>query len=136
MKYKKINSDIFVIRLEKGEEVMANLFSFCCQNNIKAGYLQGIGALEQADLALYDLKTKKYYNQVIAGPLEIANFFATITSEKIHAHIVVSDKDMQAFGGHLNSGIVAATAEIILRKFSGRLDRYKDKGIGLELMYL
>ena len=134
MKSKKINETTYLLRLEKGEEIIKTIWDFCETENIKAGYLQGIGAVSEVELALYDLSAKKYHDMTLTEPLEIVNLFATVTSKKLHPHIVVGNKKMQCFGGHLKKGVVSATCEIILHRFKGEDLRYTDKDIGLELL--
>jgi len=60
--------------------------------------------------------------------------FAVVSAKKIHAHIVVSDREMKAIGGHLKQGVVAATCEVVLHVFDGEIKRYSDEEIGLELL--
>jgi len=134
MKFKKINDLTYLIRLEKGEEIIKTIAEFCQKNDIKAGYLQGIGAIDYLDIAMYNLDKKEYSSKKIAEPLEITSLFGIITAKKIHIHITVGDKNAAVFGGHLQSGIISVTGEIILHKFFGKIDRYKDEKIGLELM--
>ncbi|NQU77474.1 DNA-binding protein [Candidatus Falkowbacteria bacterium] len=134
MKIKKIDEKIYLLRLERGEEVMETMMGFCTDKDIKGGYFQAIGAMSEVELALYELESKKYYDKKIQGPLEIVSLFAVISAKKIHAHIVVSDKEMKAIGGHLKKGIVAATCEVVLHVFDCEIGRYADEEIGLELL--
>jgi predicted DNA-binding protein with PD1-like motif len=53
-----------------------------------------------------------------------------------HYHIAVGDKDGHAWGGHLNAAVISATAELILTLLPGKIDRFKDAEVGLNLWKL
>jgi len=52
MRIKKIDEKTYLLRLEKGEEVMDVMMGFCRDKNIKGGYFQAIGAVGEVELAL------------------------------------------------------------------------------------
>ena len=70
MKYKKIN-DTYIIRLDKGERLLEALREFCAENQISCGYFFGIGSLDEAELAHYIVKSRKYNSEIFRQPLEI-----------------------------------------------------------------
>jgi uncharacterized protein len=137
MKSKKIN-DTFIVRLDKGEKIIESINKFCYENNVKCGYFSGIGALDEAELAHYIVKNKKYTSQLYKQPLEIVNLTGNITTMNneiyIHCHACLSDVNMEAIAGHLKEGRIGATAEIFLVKLDGAIDRKHDESIGLNLM--
>ena len=48
-------------------------------------------------------------------PLEILSINGTVSVERIHLHITVSDENYKVYGGHLMDGsIVNTTAEIVI----------------------
>lgn len=138
MKYKTLSKDKYILRLEKDEEIVNSVLDFCTSSNIKAGYLSGIGAIQNVDLALYELDSKKYSKKHLDGPFEIvklSGFIALLENDiKAHLHIAISDHEMKVFGGHLDSAIVGATCEILIEKFNIELKRYADSEIGLNLL--
>ncbi len=139
MKSKKINETYFV-RLDAGERLLGTLKEFCSENNINCGYFFGIGSLDEAELAHYIVKTKKYTSEKYRQPLEITSLSGNITAMDdevyLHCHITLSDVNMEAIGGHLKEGIVGATCEIILVKLDSQIGRRFDDKIGLNLMEL
>jgi predicted DNA-binding protein with PD1-like motif len=50
-----------------------------------------------------------------------------------HIHIVLGKSDFSIFGGHLVSGIVGPTCEIILLPLETQIKREKDEKTGLML---
>ena len=139
MRFKKIK-DTYFIRLERGEKIIETLKNFCTKNNIKCGYLFGIGALGEVELAHYIVENKKYTSKTFKQPLEIVNMTGNITTMNkevyLHCHIALSDEKMKAIAGHLKEGTIAATCEIIMVKLNANANRKFDKFIGLNLLDL
>lgn len=138
MRLKKIDACNYIIRLEKGDLIISTLLEICKKNKIYLGYFNGIGALSQVELAHYSLKEKKYSYKIIRSQLELVSLYGNITLMKkenyIHSHIVVSNENMDCFGGHLKEGIVSATCEVFLIKINGNINRKHDSIIGLNLL--
>ena len=139
MKSKKIN-ETYILRLDKGERLIETLKHFCSNNNIKCGYFFGIGSLDEAELAHYIVKTKKYTSEIFRQPLEIVNLTGNITAMNsevyLHCHATLSDVNMEAIAGHLKEGIIGATCEIVLIHLDLSIERKYDENIGLNLMEL
>lgn len=129
-----------IIRLEKGEEIVSSIIKACEENNIKLGILTGIGAMSYVEVGYFDIDKKEYFSNEYNGHLEIISLMGNITTkdEKVylHPHIIFSDEGNFAKGGHLNKGIISATGEIIIQIIDGRVNRYFDEEIGLNLMEL
>ena len=139
MKSKKIENTYFV-RLDSGERMLETLKNFCSINKIKCGYFFGIGSLDEAELAHYIVRNKKYTSEKYKQPLEMVNLTGNITTMDnevyLHCHATLSDVQMEAIAGHLKEGIVGATAEIVLIKLDADINRKHDENIGLNLMDL
>ena len=139
MRFKKIK-DTYFIRLERGEKIIGTLKNFCTKNKIECGYLFGIGALNEVELAHYIVENRKYTSKIFEQPLEIVNMSGNITTMNkeiyLHCHITLSDEEMKAIAGHLKEGTVSATCEIVLVKLNANVDRKFNDGIGLNLLDL
>jgi len=133
MKYKDIE-DKLIVKLEKGEEIVTELEKALEENSIFAGSFQGIGAVSKATLGHYSLESKDYSERELDQPLEIVSLQGTVSREGVHPHICLGTSNMETYGGHLVEATVAATCEIIVHSASGRLDRYHDEEIGLDLL--
>jgi hypothetical protein len=128
-----------IIKLQKGDRIVATLEEKLAQMKIDSGFLWGIGAISSAELMAYKLDSKKYLSKKISGTYETLSFMATITKGidryvMIHPHIVLADENFNCLGGHLKEGIVAATLEIAILSSEQKLERYYDKKIGLNLI--
>jgi predicted DNA-binding protein with PD1-like motif len=128
----------YVLRCDRGEEVIEELKKFCQTKHIGAAYFSAIGAAAEVELAHYDVDKKRYSNKVFRQKLEIDSLTgnAALMDGKIivHAHGVFSDFSMQVQAGHINRLIVAATCEIFLEILRGKISRQYDKDTGLNLM--
>ena len=57
MDYKKFNNK-YVVRLDKGEELVEELKKFCKDQKIKLGSISGLGATDKITIGLFDVKDK------------------------------------------------------------------------------
>jgi predicted DNA-binding protein with PD1-like motif len=88
------------------------------------------------ELAHYDVLQKKYSSEKFELPLEVTSILGNVGIFKkeiiIHAHIILADKKMGSFGGHLIEAKVSGTAEIFFVKLK-RLKKAFDEETGLKL---
>lgn len=136
----KIRRVVFA-RFFEDEDLLAAITLAAKQNNVNSGFFFLIGTLKKVVLGYY--KEGKYVPIEKDGPLEIVSCMGNIsikdeTELVIHGHIVVSDNDGDAFGGHVLSGcLVDATAELVLIEVeSGALRREFDSRRNLYLWSL
>ncbi len=136
---KKVNGG-FILRFERGEEVMASLLQFIKNQEIRGGFMVGLGACEDIELGYFDAVKGEYKNQKFPGEYEVTNLtgnIAWLKDEPIaHVHITLSDEDFKAIAGHLWSAIVSGTVEIYITTFDDRIEREKDEETGLNLLKL
>lgn len=124
----------YLVRLDRGEEVIEALTSFAARRKIGCGFLQGIGAVENAEIGYFDLARKRYRRRTIAPVAEAVGLSGNISlldgKPFIHAHIILAGPDQKVTGGHLFSAAVAITLEIYVRVIRGRLIRKHDPKTG------
>lgn len=128
-------------RILEDEDLIEAIKQRAEEANIKAGFLAVIGALKKATVGCY--KEGEYKNIQLEGPLEIASCMGNIAvGEKgdtiIHAHMVVSNEQGQAFGGHLmKNSLVGITAELVIVEGIGvKLQKAFDEKTKLNLLKL
>ena len=135
MNYKQITqSKQFIIRIQRGEDIIKEITKFCNENNIRSGSLCGIGACDKAELGSYSVETKQYSKKEFTDEHEITSLTGIISDTKIHVHATITDENFNTFGGHVNSMIVSATCEIHLIANEESISREKDDETGLELL--
>lgn len=131
-------ADRYIIRLEKGDEIISSLIDFCLENRISFATFNAIGAVSRIKLALYKLDKKEYLHKSFDGPFEIASMYGNICEMDgnfiVHSHGVFSDINFDGKAGHVGSAIISATGEIALQSYKNVIFRKKNDEIGLNLL--
>ncbi len=138
--YTQLGSQVYVVRLETGDDILASLKSLAETKSIRAGVFEGIGSLNRAKVGHYDFKKRRYTYEVFEDDLEIINLSGNISTMDRdalpHAHATLGRRDFTVMGGHLDEGSLANMVEIVVQKLPGKLVKAKDEGIGLNLLQL
>ena len=132
----------YVLRFDKGEELIEGLIGFCETEKIEAGWFFGIGAVSEIIISHYEVDAKKYSDREYKEKLEIISLLGNIAKmtdkgeEKtiIHIHGSFSNPEMATIAGHIKKLIVGPTCEIVLEKLEGKIEREYSDEIGLNLM--
>ena len=130
----------FALVLNTGDEAVALLTRFATDNRIGAGHFTAIGAFSNAVVAYFDWTTKQYQHVAVNEQVEVLSLIGDIAEDrstpKVHAHVVLGKADATAHGGHLISGHVRPTLEIVLVESPPHLRRRFDPDSGLALIDL
>lgn len=136
MKEKVIGNTI-VLRLEIGEEIVESVKEVCARHNVKAAHITGIGALKKTVVGVFNMDTKVYksneYNCFMELTALCGNSSVMNGESYIHLHASLTDESGRAFGGHLNEGVVGATAEIFITVLGGTIERVHCGETGLNV---
>lgn len=139
MKFQKFDKN-FLLRLELGEPVVLTITNFCKNQQIYAGFVNGLGSMKNIELGYYELLEKEYKWQKFEETMEVASMtgnIAIVNNEPfLHIHTVLSGKNYQTVAGHLKEGVTGATLEILLTQFEREVERKMDDEIGLRLLDL
>jgi hypothetical protein len=134
------DNDTFFVYLEKDESIMESLTKFCKDQNINNGKISGIGAIKKIELGAYDLRNKEYIIHSFEEIWELTSYQGNVMLKDgepfIHAHINISNHDLEVKGGHLFEATVAAVGEFVLSKINTKGKRVLDPDIGLACMVL
>ena len=127
----------YVVRMDRGEEIIATLTALCAQENIRLATVEAIGAVDHAVLSIYDVPTKTFSRKEFSGAMEIASLLGSVTRKDdapyIHLHATVCDQALNAHGGHANALTVSATCEMFVRVIDGEVGRRSDEAVGLNM---
>ena len=139
MQFQKVGKD-YLINIDKDEKVVETLTRFCKENGIKNAKLSGIGAVKKTKIGAYDLPKKEYIKREYSEILELLSLEGNVALKDgepfIHAHVVLSDHNMQTLGGHLFETTVGVAGEFFLTQFDGNAYRELKPDIGLACMCL
>lgn len=137
MEYRRF-SDTFVVRLDRGEEVITSIEALCEREGVTLGWVNAIGAVGEATLGYFDTSMKQYFSHQYAGIYEIASLSGNVSTHDgkpyLHIHAVLTGEDGAAVGGHLNRAVVSATCEVFIRVLDGRIGRSLSEDIGLNII--
>ncbi len=131
MDYRKFNTHI-ILRVDRGEEVMASLMTLCEKEHILLASISGLGAADRLVMGLYDIETQRFSETVLEQPLEITSLIGSVSEMDgkpyLHVHVNAADASGHAYGGHLKSVRISGTAEIVLTLIEGEghVGRKKD----------
>lgn len=137
MEYRKFD-DSYVVRLNKGEEVIESLKELCRKEDIKLAEITGLGASNLVEIGVFNVNTKEYNTKVFEGMFEITSLVGNATRKDgdvyLHIHINFGDENGNVRGGHLVRSNISATSEIVVRKINGEVGRKLSNEIGLNLL--
>jgi len=137
MKFTKVEEK-YVIKIERGEEVIATLTEFCRNEGIRNAHFSGIGAVQGLSCGYYALDEKKYYFTQYDELVEVVSLTGNVALKEgepfLHMHGVFTDTTNIAFGGHIEKMSVGVVLEIVLEVLPSTIERNYDEGIGLYLL--
>ena len=136
MDYRKFGNTI-IARIDKGEEILEKIKEIALQEKIKLANINALGATNDFTVGVFNVNEKKYYSNEFKGNFEIVSLTGTINTMNdefyTHIHMSAGNDKGEVFGGHLNRAIVSATCEMVITIIDGRVDRYFDEEVGLNL---
>src|SRR3954469_7581704 len=132
---------IHVVVLESGEEAFDALTRFAIESEISAASLTAIGAFERATVGWFDMASKSYRKIEVNEQCEVLSAIGDIAvgddgKPSLHVHIVLGLADGSTRGGHLLSGMVRPTLEVVMTEVPATLRRKKRADLGIALIDL
>ena len=130
---------VHVVILDSGEEAFATLTRFANQTGISAASLSAIGAFERATVGWFDFASKSYRKIEVNEQCEVLSAIGDIAvgddgNASLHIHIVLGLSDGSTRGGHLLTGMVRPTLEVVVTEVPAKLRRKKRADLGIALI--
>ncbi len=136
MEYRRFGNT-YIVRLNRGEEVISCITKLCREENITLGSINGLGAADHAVIGLYDVEKQHFEQKELNCPLEISSIHGNISTQEgeiyLHVHINLADESLTVHGGHLKECRISATCELFIEKIEGTVERVKDPETGLNI---
>jgi hypothetical protein len=130
----------WAVIFDPDDEVMRSLKQFATDEHLAAAHFTGIGAFAEVTVAWFDLQKQAYQPIRIAEQVEVLSLIGDVAESKgkpsVHAHICVAKRDGSAHGGHLQSGQVRPTLELIVIESPAHLRKTFRPEFGLPLIDL
>jgi hypothetical protein len=131
----------FVVVLDRGDEIKDCLGRFATAEQLSAAQVTAIGAFERAVLLFYVWDTKEYERIEVPEQTEVVSLNGDIAlgedgTPYLHLHALLGRRDGSTVGGHLDSGVVRPTLEIMVTESPAHLRRRHDAASGLALIRL
>ena len=55
--------DTYIVRMDRGEEILAQLTELCKKEDISLAQVDALGAIDHAVVSVYDVPTKTFYKK-------------------------------------------------------------------------
>ena len=136
----RLEEDKILVSLERGDEILHSIYTVADEVDIKFGWINGIGAAKNITLGSYPMEIKNYIKKEFKGEFELTSLMGNISTKDgnsfVHIHANISDEECNGYGGHLFSGTITATGELIIFLSNSVINREKSSNIGLYLWNL
>lgn len=130
----------FALVFDKNDDVRESLLEFANTNRLADAQITAIGAFSEVTLGYFDRQQKDYKRIPLHEQVEVLSLTGNVVRNdgrsSLHAHIVVGKSDGTAHGGHLLSGRVWPTLEMLVSELPVHLRRSRDEETGLALIRL
>ena len=130
----------YVLVLDPGDEAIAVITAFAREQSLTAAQVTAIGAFEQATVGWFDRVARQYRPIDVPQQCEVLSLIGDIAAgsdgPQPHLHAVLGLPDGSTRGGHLLTGQVWPTLEVIIRETPAELHKTDRPEIGLALIDL
>ena len=131
------DKDRYYITLDKDEYINQSLLNIANNEEIKSGWINGIGAIYDIEIGYFDIDKKDYVKKKFKGHYELLSLLGNVSIKEgdkfVHTHITFCGTDYKVLGGHLFDAKIAAAGEFIIDASNFKIKRKYNSNIGLHL---
>ena len=128
----------FILRFDKGEEVFVGIVNFMKEHSLSACSFSAIGSVSEVELGYYNPFLKEYHKKPLVENFELISLNGTgamLNNEPvIHAHGMIGRTDFTVLGGHIFRLFTLATVEAYVIVLPGSMQRNKNDEFNLNLL--
>ncbi len=129
----------YLMVLRQGDDIFKQLEAFAEKEKIPSASFTGFGFVN-ATFGYFNRETKKYEPKEFSN-MELSGLNGSIAWQKgkvsLHTHGTVTDKDFNAFGGHMLGGTVGTgSLEITVIVHPQQLERVFEEPLGANVLSL
>jgi uncharacterized protein len=115
--YRKDGNNYLLV-LRRGQPLIASLVAFMAKEKLPGASISGIGAVQNTEVAYYDIVEKKYKYKKFEGSMEVLALQGNLgyfeNKPIVHAHITLAGPDYTVYGGHVKEATVSLILEIFI----------------------
>lgn len=128
----------YALVFDAGDDLLGRLQQFLEAECFAGARFYGVGGFSRATLGYFDMTLKRYLPIDVDEQVELLSIAGNVATydgkPRIHAHCVVGHRDGHTTGGHLLSGTVQPTLELMLDEISAGLQRHDRPDLGIPLL--
>jgi len=130
---------VIVGRVMPGEDLIQAIIKLAKKNEIKAGFINVIGAFNKFTIGYFDIDIRQYNFKTYEEQVEIISCTGNIAYKErepvIHIHVSVGRGDYSLIGGHLSQpSIISVTGEVLINEIEQQLTRSNDLHFKIPLL--
>jgi uncharacterized protein len=126
-----------LVRLDHGADLVVQISKLAVDEGIHTGTFSVLGAMTQAEIAIYNQKSHEYCSLLVEENSELVSCTGNISTRDgkpfVHAHVVLADSDGKTVGGHLFYGKIFAAELFLIELLGEPMVRLSDETTGLYL---
>ena len=136
MKVLKSDDRLYMVRVDKGEEIVESLCAFAAEHGVRCASVTGLGGVHRTRLAYFCTQEKEYLPRDFDDVMELVSLTGNLGIHDgapfLHAHVLISDREFRCFAGHLMRSEVAITGEFAVRVGDGTIERVFNDDLGIK----
>jgi len=115
--YRKDGNNYLLV-LKRGQPLIASLMAFLEKEKLPGASIAGIGAVQDPEVAYYNINLKKYQYKKFEGSMEVLSLTGNLgyfeNKPIVHAHVTLGAPDFTVHGGHVKEATVSLILEIFI----------------------
>jgi predicted DNA-binding protein with PD1-like motif len=131
---KKVDST-YIVSVKDRSSIVETLTDFVISQNIKAGQITGIGAVNEATLRFFQPSSKQYVDKTFNEQMEVSNISGNVSEldgkPLLHLHITLGRQDYTALAGHLLEAKIRGAGEFFFYPLNASVIKTKNEDVGI-----